>query len=188
MYNKEDFKNLVEQNIKRDGIQEFMAWLETTDFYTAPASTVFHSNVEGGLVDHSVNVYNWLSNSHCKDKYSAETLAIVGLFHDICKANTTVVSIKNVKNEQTGQWEKQPYYKIENQYPFGHGEKSVYLLMKYMKLTDEEALAIDWHMGGFDQRASGYDLSGAMNQSMLVTEVHIADLRATFETENKNFK
>lgn len=182
---KEKFKNYVKENISRPGIKELMDWLETTDFYTAPASTMFHNSFEGGLVEHSINVFECLSKLGNISGFSKESVAIVSLFHDLCKVNTTIVSTRNVKNEITGQWEKQPFYKIENKFPYGHGEKSVYLILKHMNLTDEEAMAINWHMGGFDERSSGYDLSNAFNMNRLAVELHIADLRATFEIENK---
>jgi len=187
MTRKEEFVKIVASTIKRDGISELMSYLENeTDFFTAPASTKYHNSFEGGLVDHSLNVYSILQQSPICGAYSAETIALVSLFHDLCKANTTVISTRRQLNEETNKWETVPYYETKNKFPFGHGEKSVYLLMKYIKLTDEEALAINWHMGGYDERAKGYDLSQAMNLSPLVVELHIADLRATFITENKN--
>lgn len=181
------FEEIVKDNIKRSGIDELMNYLRSTDFYSAPASTKYHNSEFGGLLNHSLNVYDVLSRSAIVKNagYSNETVAIVSLFHDICKANTTIVSTRNVKNEQTGKWEKVPYYAIDNKYPFGHGEKSVYILMKYIKLTDEEALAINWHMGGFDDRANGYDLSNAFTMSKLALELHIADMRASYILENR---
>lgn len=187
MSKKEEFKSIVEKKIQRDGIKDLMEWLETTDFYTAPASTKFHNDHEGGLVEHSINVYNYLMASPIAGNYSAETLAIVSLFHDLCKVHTIGISMRNVKNEKTGQWEKQPYYSSDVMYPGGHGEKSVYILMKYMKLSDEEVLAINWHMGGFDTRCKGgpYDLSTAFEISSLAVELHVADLRASYIAESK---
>ena len=185
---KEKFVNLVKENVKRDGIYLLLDYIENdTDFYTSPASTMFHGNYEGGLVEHSLNVFNMLVNSPYVKNYSMETLAIVSLFHDLCKANTYITEMRNTKNE-CGQWVKVPYYKTSEKYPFGHGEKSVYLLMKYIKLTDEEALAINWHMGGFDQRVKGgsYSIGETFNQSVLALELHLADMRATYIAENKN--
>lgn len=184
---KEKFENLVRENIKRDGVGDLLAYLESTDFYTAPASTMFHCSYESGLVEHSINVFERLIRSEeAKKLYDIETLAVVSLFHDICKCNTYEVSERNVKDEN-GRWIKVPYYKSNEIFPYGHGEKSVYLIMKYMKLTDEEALAINWHMSSFDARVKGgsYALSGALTQSVLTLELHVADMRATYIDENK---
>lgn len=189
---KKDFIKIVKDNIHRDGIDDLMNYIENeTDFYTAPASSNYHSNHEGGLVEHSINVYNRLKtssimNNEFSGRYSDETIAIVSLFHDLCKTNFYKVEMRNTKNDKN-QWVKVPYYKIDEAYPYGHGEKSVYMLMKYIKLTDEEALAINWHMGGFDSRVKGgsYEMNGAYNMSPLALELHIADLRATFVDENK---
>lgn len=183
---KEKFEELVRRNINREGVEDLLAWLETTDFYTSPASTMFHNSFETGLVQHSINVFNEIMKYReveLKD-YSLETLAIVSLFHDLCKANTIVVSTRNVKNEVTGVWEKQPFYKYESQFPLGHGEKSVFLVSKFLKLTDEEALAINWHMGGFDDRKS-YDLSSAFTMSKLAVMLHVADLKASYIVESR---
>ena len=184
---KEKFVKIVRENIKRDGIEDLLKYLDETDFYKAPASSMFHCNYEGGLVEHSINVFEMILKSEYVKNYSVETLAIISLFHDLCKANLYKVEMRNTKNEY-GQWIKVPYYKTDEKYPFGHGEKSVYLLMKYIKLTDEEALAINWHMGSFDYRVRGgcYSLGEAFNQSTLALELHIADMRASYITENKN--
>lgn len=186
---KESFENLVRENIKRQGVDNFLKWLETTDFYTAPASTTHHCAYEGGLVAHSINVFEELLKSPYIDEYNRDTIAFVSLFHDVCKANTYVVDMRNTKNAD-GQWVKVPYYKHDEKLPFGHGEKSVYLLMAHgfaNSITDEEALAIDWHMGGFDMRSkSGSYGSGiAFENSKLAVELHVADMRATHIVENK---
>lgn len=183
---KQKFIDTLKRDVHREGLDSLLDWLESTDFYKAPASSMFHCNYEGGLVKHSLNVYNTLVSSPFLKDYSNETLAIVSLLHDICKANTYVTEMRNTKNEY-GQWVKVPYYKTKEEYPFGHGEKSVYLIMKYMNLTDEEALAIRWHMGGFDHAVKGgsYSLSDAYNSSKLALELHLADMRATYILENK---
>lgn len=187
---KEEFIKIVRENIKRDGIEDLLDYLETTDFYKAPASTMYHGNYEGGLIEHSLNVFKMLSGSYSSviSEYDMESIAIVSLFHDLCKANLYKVEMRNVK--QNGQWIQVPYYKTDEEFPFGHGEKSVYLLMKFIKLTDEEALAIRWHMGGFDQAIKGgsYALSGAYSKSLLALELHIADMRATYICENTENK
>lgn len=183
---KLNFINLARKNIHREGLDSLLNYLENTDFYTAPASTHYHGAYEGGLLEHSINVFKALSESKYVSDYSMESIAIVSLFHDICKTGLYKIEMRNVKNEN-GQWVKKPFYKVDEDYPYGHGEKSVYLIMKYMKLTDEEALAIRWHMGGFDDTVKGgsYSLGKAFSQSLLALELHLADMRATYILENK---
>jgi len=116
---------------------------------------------------------------------SDETRAIVALLHDVCKVNFYKVEMRNAKNE-AGQWEKVPYYAIDDQLPYGHGEKSVYIINGFLKLNRDEAMAINWHMGAFDDRVKGgsYALSGAFEKYPFALELHIADMRATYITEN----
>ena len=185
--NKEDFISLVKENIKREGIDNLIKYLEGTDFFEAPASSMYHSDYDGGLIDHSYNVFKLLSESDKLDHniYSMESIAIVSLFHDVCKANFYVKGERNVKSEE-GKWVKVPYYKIDEAFPLGHGEKSVYIVGKYLDLTDDEALAINWHMGSFDNRCKGGDrsLSKVFQKSLLALELHIADMRAAYILEN----
>ncbi|MEG0898465.1 MAG: HD domain-containing protein [Oscillospiraceae bacterium] len=178
---QDDFRKLYAQYITRDGADKFIDWLDKSDFFTAPASTRFHNNFEGGLVEHSVNVYNCLKQLTKDLNYSDETIALVALLHDICKANTYKVDFRNAKNEY-GQWVKVPYYVIDEKFPFGHGEKSVFLINQFMNLSMEEAMAIRWHMGGFDNSVKGGDFSQskAYEKYPLAVLLHTADLMATF--------
>lgn len=189
MSKKEAFVQLYNSGIRREGADKLLAWLEKSDFFAAPASTKFHGAHEGGLCEHSVNVYERLHALCGFDDIGAteETIVICGLLHDICKANFYKVSTRNVKNEQTGQWEKQPFYLVEDQLPYGHGEKSVYIISGFMRLTRDEAMAIRWHMGGFDDSAKGgsFALSGAFEQYPLALMTHIADMQATYLNENR---
>ena len=192
---KPEFIKIYTENIHRSGADKLLAWLESTDFFTAPASTKYHGAHEGGLCEHSINVYEQLrvicdfeSASPCSYPEPAiETMAICGLLHDVCKANFYKTSTRNVKNEETGQWEKQPYYSVEDQLPYGHGEKSVYIISGFMRLTREEAMAIRWHMGGFDDAVKGgsYAISGAFDKFPLAVMLHCADLTATYLDEGK---
>ena len=132
---KEEFLQIYKENIQRQGANELLEWLLQTDFFTAPASTKFHCACLGGLVQHSVSVYNVLLEKHFnKDEDSKESFAICALLHDLCKAQFYKVSTRNVKNEDTGKWEKQPFYAVEDKFPFGHGEKSVFLIEIFMRL------------------------------------------------------
>ncbi len=181
---KAEFTNIFTEKVKRKGSDEFFEWLGKTDFFTAPASTRYHGACESGLVMHSLNVYNCLIE--LQDKESDENIAVCGLLHDLCKANFYKVSTRNVKNEQTGAWEKVPYYFIEDEFPYGHGEKSVYLIERFMKLSPSEAMAIRWHMGGYDDAVKGgsFSISQAYDQYPLAVKLHIADLKATYLLEH----
>lgn len=187
-----DYSNLKERFLKnysviqRKGADELLKYLETTDFFVAPASTKYHLSCEAGLLEHSLNVCSYL-HFLTKDlddvhKYSDETIVLVSLLHDICKANMYVKETKNRK--VNGQWEEYPAWSVDNKFPAGHGEKSVMLIQKYMQLTDEELMAINWHMGAYDPRArEGYDLGNAMNKYPLIVYLHMADLHSTYITE-----
>ena len=181
---RDEFCKLYTQYITRDGAEDLFKWLEKSDFFTAPASSRFHSNYDGGLVEHSVNVFHNLKKFADGLDYSDETLAIVSLLHDICKVNFYVVDFRNKKNEQ-GVWEKVPFYAINERLPFGHGEKSVFLIQQFMKLSVEEAIAIRWHMGGFDSSVKGGDFSQsqAYQKYPLAVLLHMSDLSATYLDE-----
>ena len=169
----------------RPGIDNLVKYLESTDFFTAPASTKYHGATEGGLIEHSMIVYENLKTicNSFKLEMSEPTLIICGLLHDVCKINFYKKGIRNVKNQQTGQWEQIDIYEIDDQFPIGHGEKSVIMLQRYIWLLDEEIMAIRWHMLGFDdtarQWAGGLTMQNAMGKYPLVTVLHMADLAAT---------
>lgn len=185
--NKSTFLMLARDDIKRDGIEALLSWLEASDFFTAPASTKFHLSEEGGLCAHSINVYERLVRlceaEWGEDGFNRESVAIIGLFHDLCKTNIYKVEVRNVK--ENGEWVQKPYFTVDDSLPYGHGEKSVYMLSGFMKLTREEAMAINWHMGGFDLRvqAGSYDYSKAYNKYPLALMIHLADMQATFLDE-----
>ena len=139
---KEEFIEIYTKYITRNGAEELLEWLKRTDFFTAPASTKYHCACEGGLVMHSVSVFNTMMEKHYDEETdNIESFAICGLLHDLCKAQFYKVSSRNVKNEQTGAWEKVPYYAIDDQFPYGHGEKSVFLIERKMHLKIDEAIS-----------------------------------------------
>lgn len=178
----EEFKSLL-KSINRDGMDNLINFIEKTDFYTAPASTRFHGSYEGGLLEHSMKVYEILkhkvSNSIIDIQVSEDTLKIVALLHDICKVNFYKVDYRNAKNEQ-GVWEKVPYYTVDDLIPYGHGEKSVMMLTEYIKLTSEEKYAIRWHMGFTEPKEQYNTLSIAFKKYPLALLLHEADLEATY--------
>lgn len=192
---KDRFIELYQKLITRPGADKLLAWLETTDFFEAPASTRFHLSRPGGLVEHSVHVYERLRALFIAEKERAdlcagitsqeeETIAICGLLHDVCKANFYTVEMRNRKNEQ-GQWEKYPFYVVNDQLLYGHGEKSVYIISSFMKLSREEAMAIRWHMGFSDNdfKAGGFSVGNAFEKFPLALLTHMADLQATYLDE-----
>lgn len=178
----EKFRTLL-KTINREGMDNLINFIEKTDFYTAPASTRFHGNYEGGLLEHSMKVYEILKykveNSIIEVETTDDTLKIVALLHDICKVNYYKVDYRNAKNE-AGVWEKVPYYTVDDTIPYGHGEKSVMMLTEYIKLTSEEKYAIRWHMGFTEPKELYNTISAAFKKYPLALLLHEADLEATY--------
>ncbi|MGI6030324.1 MAG: hydrolase [Eubacteriales bacterium] len=182
---REQFIELYQTHIHREGADKLLAWLDRTDFFTAPASTKFHCACDGGLVQHSVNVYQVLREKYFDpEKDSEESFAICGLLHDLCKTGFYKTSTRNVKNAE-GRWEQQPYYMVEDNFPYGHGEKSVFMIERFLKLKTPEAMAIRWHMGGFDDsvKAGNFALSLAFEKYDLAVKLHLSDLESTYLVE-----
>lgn len=179
----DDFVELL-RTTNRDGIEELIRYLqEETDFFTAPASTKYHGAFAGGLLMHSINVCAELRLDPNSKVYPTETLIIVALLHDICKANCYRTEKRNVK--ENGGWVEKQIYVFEDELPLGHGEKSLYLASKFIELSDEEAAAIRWHMGAFDNAFRGGDrgLNAAYEKYPLAVMLHLADMRATYLVE-----
>ena len=188
----EEFLEIYEKYITRPGADKLLEWLRRSDFFTAPASTRFHLARPGGLVEHSVHVYrrlrrlyiSELKNGEMPTNDEEEKIAIIGLLHDICKVNFYSVQKRNRKNAN-GEWEQYDAYFVEDFLPYGHGEKSVYIVSAFMKLSREEAMAIRWHMGFSDDnfRAGGYSVGNAFEKYPLAVIAHMADLEATYFDE-----
>ncbi len=183
MESKEQFKAFFEL-IKRPGKEGLWEYVEKTDFFTAPASTRFHGSYEGGLVEHSLNVFNRIKKHQ---QYPLETLAIVSLLHDLCKADFYMVDYKNVK-QPNGTWTKAPYYAINDQLPIGnHGDKSVFIVSRFIQLSAEEIAAIRYHMGAF-QEGDVKNISSVFEKYPLALLLHIADMEATYLDEKRDNK
>ncbi len=188
---KEQFLEIYRTHIHREGSAELLEYLESraSDFFTAPASTRFHGSYEGGLVEHSINVYHclqqYLSRERVKEvyglDYSEESIAIVSLLHDVCKINCYKPGTRNVKDEH-GVWHSVPTYEFDDKLPYGHGEKSVYILSGYMRLTREEAFAIRYHMG-FSGTEDSRNVGNAFAMYPLSLALSIADMEATYYLE-----
>lgn len=189
---EERFKELYRSKIKREGADKFYDFLSSTsDFFIAPASTRFHGAYDGGLLEHSLNVYDclcdYLSRNRVKDvygmEYSEETIAIAALLHDVCKTGCYKKGTRNVK-DANGVWQSIPTYEFDDKLPYGHGEKSVYIISGYMKLTREEAFAIRYHMG-FSSTDDARNVSSAFEMFPLAFALSVADSEATFFIESK---
>ena len=191
------FKKIVADNIQRDGIENLMEWLENeTDFFKAPASTRYHGSYEGGLLEHSLNVYDqllWemknLVGQGWEEIYSLETIAIVALFHDLCKIDRYVL-VEKWRKDSDGKWESYDAYDYNREKAeMGHGAQSVFYLQKFIQLSEAEAQAIYWHMGAYD--ISPYSTLAHCSETFkwnpLAFLTHRADMAATYVIENEAF-
>ena len=189
---KKEYISIYNNNIHRDGAKELLEFLIKSDFFVAPASSQFHSAFEGGLCYHSLKVYYRFKKAvineygdNYKDKVSDETIAICALLHDLCKIDTFKVDTRNKKVD--GNWVQVPFYSVEDSLPYGHGEKSVYIISGFMKLSREEAMVINWHMGAFDARVKGggFGISEAYYRFPLACLFHTCDMLSTYVDEER---
>ena len=190
---KKEFIAIFKEHIHRDGADKLLEYLmsERSDFFTAPASTKFHGDYDMGLVTHSVNVYHclkdYLARARCLSEYnmnySDETIALVALLHDVCKINCYHKYLRNVKNEE-GVWEQVAAFNFEDPEPFGHGEKSVFLISKFLRLTNEEAYAIRFLMG-FSEEGNGRNAGRAFEKYPLALALNVADMEASYYVDDK---
>lgn len=192
MNNKERFLQIYKQYIHREGSEKLLEFLLSmkSDFFDAPASARFHGSYEGGLLEHSLNVYDclkdYLSRSRVQEtyglNYNEESIAIVALLHDLCKVNCYKKGTRNVK--ENGKWIQVPTFEYNDTLPYGHGEKSVYMISGYMRLTREEAFAIRYHMG-FSGSEDARNVGAAFEMFPLAFALSTADMEATYFIEGK---
>jgi hypothetical protein len=178
-----EYKELL-LSTKRQGIKDLVAWLEGTDFIYAPASTRYHSAHQGGLLEHSLNVYYELIRQQDVIKLlniPQDTLIITALLHDICKVNYYKQDVRNVK--KNGTWVQEPYYTVDDYFPVGHGEKSIIVAQEFIKLNDIEVAMIRGHMGGFVADPY-FNVSALYNKYPEALVLHMADMRATYLVES----
>jgi len=190
---REEFLEIYNKNITREGADKLLEYLESKscDFFTAPASQRFHGAYEGGLVEHSVNVYRCLKAYLDRERvqqeygmrYSDETIAVVALLHDTCKINCYKPGFRNVKDDN-GVWQKVPSYEYDDKLPYGHGEKSVYVVGGFIRLSREEAFAIRYHMG-FSGIEDKRNIGDAFERFPLAFALNVADMEATYFLEGK---
>lgn len=184
---RNSFINIFKSSIipKREGADKLLQWIESTDFFRAPASTRFHGAFEGGLCNHSLAVYESLKfiNESWGLDLGEDSIALCALCHDLCKCNVYKVSTRNVKNERTGQWEKVPFYQFDDPGPYGfHGPKSVTRIQEFLHLSYDESRAIACHMGFGDQKNMN-DVSSVYEKSPLAWALHVADEAATWRSK-----
>lgn len=182
--NHDRFVGLL-NSVQRDGINELLKWLEETDFFYAPASRAYHGAYAGGLCEHSLNVYDEFKRlllAYPEVKADEESVILASLLHDLCKVNFYATEKRNRKNE-AGQWESYDAYTIQEKFRFGgHGSKSVFLAQHFIRLTPEEAVAINCHMASWD---GNKDVGSAFEQTPFAWLLHVADEAATYIKEGK---
>lgn len=192
---KEKVLNLL-RKVRRPGIDDMIRWLEESSFFDMPASTRFHGNYDGGLAEHSLNVYEafvklrntYLQQFGGSDTIPIESVIICSLCHDFCKIDLYHKDYRNVKNRETGQWEQKEVYTYADPYGLGHGECSMYLVQSFINLNMKEAQAIRWHMGAYDSAVKGgdYSINVGMSDNPLATLLNMADTWAsTFMEETR---
>lgn len=190
---REKFLKLYRENIHRPGADALLEYLcsPTCDFFVAPASTRYHGAYAGGLCEHSINVYeclkDYLKRPRVQELYhlhcSEESLAVISLLHDVCKINCYKPSFRNVKDEN-GVWKKVPTFEFDDPLPYGHGEKSVYIIGGFLRLSREEAFAIRFHMG-FSGSEEVRLVGNAFERFPLAFALATADMEATYFLEGK---
>lgn len=207
---KDKFIELYNQHITRPGADKLLSWLESDGFFTDPASAKHHLNYPGGLCEHSIHVFERLQTLCAAEAArnssfvmpGMETLAIVSLLHDVCKVGCYKQEPKNqktydpekvgkaqhwqIKHDDLGDfiWETVLGYTFDDQMPYGHGEKSVYIISGFMHLSREEAFAIRYHMGPW-QDGEKQNAGKAFEMYPLAMLVHMADMMATYLDERE---
>jgi len=177
------------ETVNRHGMENVIAYLNESDFFTAPASTKYHCNYTGGLAEHSLNVYELLDEKVKRFKLDVpdQSIIICALLHDVCKIDFYKEGQVWYKDDGLGPWKNKQGWKVEDSFPTGHGEKSVFILQRFMQLTDEEVLAIRWHMGMCDPGTHFNYPSGMAYQTAskhkLVTLLQTADYEASYVVE-----
>ena len=193
---REEFLDIYQTYIHREGAAELLDYLTNkSDFFTAPASARYHGAYVGGLCQHSVNVFRCLEDYLARPRvretyglsYDMESVAVVALLHDLCKVGCYKAGTRNVKNDATGQWEKVPTFFYEDKLPYGHGEKSVYIISGFMRLRREEAIASRWHIG-FSGPEDDRTVGQALQQYPLAFALATADMEASYFLEGEGGK
>lgn len=195
---KKEFIQLL-TSTNRPGVDELISYLDELGFFKAPASSKFHLNEEGGLVEHSVNVCKAALNvrkamieldDSLIEELPIDSVIVAALLHDTCKADIYKPVMKKQKNS-FGIWEDVPGYDLDyTNFPLGHGEKSVIVVLRSgFDLTDDEIMAIRWHMHAWDLPFQSYDIKSNLNTAKdicpLLSLIQSADGLASSLLERK---
>ena len=191
-------KTVERQGANIDGL---ITKLESSDFFTAPASTRFHNSFEGGLADHVINVYynlkSLVERKHLQDTISEDSIIICGLLHDMSKINFYKPTIKNKKvySENGSKYDTLGNYDWVSEYQWSvvdeserfiygnHEENSEFMVRYYIPLTLQESIAILHHHGGKGYDSTPQNLLAIMNDNPLLTLLHVADMISTYVDE-----
>ena len=190
--------------VQRPGMDKLLEYIRGSDFYRAPASTKYHLACPGGLLQHSLNVLDalrgllqwnnvekhWEYHTACKivDIIPDDGVIMMALLHDICKTHFYSTSTRNQKNERTGQWEKVPFYTVNDMMPLGHGAKSAMIVKQYTTLTSQEMYAIWHHMGMTGNYENDIAVGKSIEMYPAVLALQTADMMASkfMEGEKEN--
>jgi len=174
----------IDNGTDAESLHRFLKWIEESDFFTAPSSTMYHLACEGGLAQHSLHVYSLLREKATRYGLDVPTSSIIlcGLCHDLCKVNFYGKELRNKKID--GRWESVEVWVVKDQFPMGHGEKSVSILQEFFHLTEIERLAIRYHMGAWESGphfsySSGQSLNAACDIHPLIPLLCTSDYEAS---------
>jgi len=199
--NIEKFEQYL-NSIEREGIDKLIEFIKKSDFYTAPASTCYHSCHQGGLLEHSLNVLECLLKkfdnpvwSEILNEVGRESAILCALLHDICKSyyygieekNKKIYSEYGKKVDKKGRfdWETVDTFVVDDKFPYGHGEKSVMMIEEFIKLKPVERYSIRWHMGFTEPKENWGTLGLAIKKYPLILALHEADLESTYLLEKE---
>lgn len=179
--NKQKILDLL-MSTNRPGMDKLIGWINSTDFFVAPASTKYHLHCKGGLALHSLNVYERLKAKRDAGLITIkdDSLIITSILHDICKANFYEMQPRNRKID--GVWKEVFEWGVNDQMPIGHGEKSCFIIQSYMRLRPEEFAMIRYHMGR-ESLQYGDNFSTAAAQYPNVVALHTADMESAYIVE-----
>ena len=164
-------------------LTEFNKFLDSIGYFNAPASTQYMGAYPGGLCEHALIVAHELGvlcNAYCPNRYTEEDVIKVALLKDIYKATMYEMYMKNVKDEESGQWTTVPAYKTReanNRPVYGNASLSSYMqVKKYIDFTDEQIEAIIYASPqNFEP-----DIHEVMRAYPLVTLTRMAEIAATY--------
>ncbi|MBV4422944.1 HD domain-containing protein [Clostridium tyrobutyricum] len=180
---KDKIIELLSSTTRKD-IDKVIEFLKSSDFFEAPASTKYHGNYNGGLAEHSLNVYRLFADKNEKFDLglSKDNVIISALLHDFCKINFYYKALC-WKKDKSNKWKSYIGYKVKDNFPVGHGEKSVIMIQHFIDLTKEEIFLIRWHMGMTEPKEMQMNLNNTYNIFPAAVAIHTADMEASYLLE-----